>query len=204
MKIKELFEAEEPGFWGQVARGLVGRATGRDPATVDAAFGKFKSKPQDVVQDPKDKIQDPKATTTSTDSTPPQPKQFAQGANPNANLNSKIAYMKKQGWEVSGKLTKADKQYIDSVDVYVDPNKFVNASADQALIKPSKPPHNKNYQASVTVPIKAYMNAIGREWTEGGNMSFSLTPAGWWSDSHQRYVNPNHNLDDVITGFQKK
>jgi len=121
----------------------------------------------------------------------------------NANIKSKVDYLVKQGVLQSGRITDTEKQYIDSVDVYVDPNKFANAEPSQIILK-ATPPHISNYDASVTMPLSAWQEALGRDGTGlRGNVGFNLTPAGWWSDDYQGYINPNSKLDDLISTYQK-
>ena len=72
----------------------------------------------------------------------------------NANIKSKVDYLVKQGVLQSGRITDTEKQYIDSVDVYVDPNKFANADPSEVILK-ATPPHISNYDASVTMPLSA-------------------------------------------------
>ena len=121
----------------------------------------------------------------------------------NANIKSKVDYLVKQGVLQSGRITDTEKQYIDSVDVYVDPNKFANADPSEVILK-ATPPHISNYDASVTMPLSAWQEALGRDGTGlRGNVGFNLTPAGWWSDDYQGYINPNSKLDDLISTYQK-
>ena len=121
----------------------------------------------------------------------------------NANIKSKVDYLVKQGVLQSGRITDTEKQYIDSVDVYVDPNKFAKADPGQVLIK-AKPPHVSNYSTSVQIPLSDWQEALGRDGTGlSGYVGFNLTPAGWWSDDYKAYVNPNGRLDDLITSYQK-
>ena len=121
----------------------------------------------------------------------------------NANIKSKVDYLVKQGVLQSGRITDTEKQYIDSVDVYVDPNKFANADPSEVILK-ATPPHISNYDGSVTMPLSAWQEALGRDGTGlRGNVGFNLTPAGWWSDDYQGYINPNSKLDDLISTYQK-
>ncbi len=121
----------------------------------------------------------------------------------NANIKRKVDYLVKQGVLQSGRITDAEKQYIDSVDVYVDPNKFANVDPSEVLIK-ATPPHVSNYGASVQIPLSSWMEALGRDGSGlSGYVGFNLTPAGWWSDDYKAYVNPNGSLDELITSYQK-
>ena len=137
-------------------------------------------------------------------------KPFPWGSDPeaekaNANIKSKIDYLVKNGVLQSGRITDTEKQYIDSVDVYVDPNKFANADPEKVIIK-AKPPHVSLYAkgGSVTMPLSAWQEALGRDGSGlKGYIGFNLTPAGWWSDDYKAYVNPRNKLDDLITSYQK-
>ena len=121
----------------------------------------------------------------------------------NANIKSKIDYLVKQGVLQSGRITDTERQYIDSVDVYVDPNKFANAEPSQIILK-ARPPHVSNYTTSVSMPLSAWQEALGRDGSGlRGNVGFNLTPAGWWSDDYKGYINPNSKLDDLISQYQK-
>ena len=156
-------------------------------------------------------------TTTDTTTDTPQPDQPQDTQQPgptsdpidtemekvNANIKRKVDYLVKQGVLQSGRITDAERQYIDSVDVYVDPNKFANTDPSEVYIK-ATPPHVSNYSASVTMPLSKWMEALGRDGTGlRGNVGFNLTPAGWWSDDYKAYVNPNGSLDELITSYQK-
>ena len=146
------------------------------------------------------------STDTSTDTQQPdrKPDQVnTEAEKANANIKSKVDYLVKQGVLQSGRITDTEKQYIDSVDVYVDPNKFANADPSEVILK-ATPPHISNYDASVTMPLSAWQEALGRDGTGlRGNVGFNLTPAGWWSDDYKAYVNPGNKLDDLITSYQK-
>jgi len=121
----------------------------------------------------------------------------------NANIKSKIDYLVKKGVLQSGRITDTERQYIDSVDVYVDPNKFANAEPSQIILK-ATPPHVSNYSTSVSMPLSAWQEALGRDGSGlRGNVGFNLTPAGWWSDDYKGYINPNSKLDDLISQYQK-
>jgi hypothetical protein len=121
----------------------------------------------------------------------------------NANIKSKIDYLVKKGVLQSGRITDTERQYIDSVDVYVDPNKFARAEPSQIILK-ARPPHVSNYSTSVSMPLSAWQEALGRDGSGlRGNVGFNLTPAGWWSDDYKAYVNPRNKLDDLITSYQK-
>ena len=121
----------------------------------------------------------------------------------NANIKSKIDYLVKKGVLQSGRITDTERQYIDSVDVYVDPNKFARAEPSQIILK-ARPPHVSNYSTSVSMPLSAWQEALGRDGSGlRGNVGFNLTPAGWWSDDYKGYINPNSKLDDLISQYQK-
>lgn len=121
----------------------------------------------------------------------------------NANIKSKVDYLVKQGVLQSGRITDTERQYIDSVDVYVDPNKFANTPPSEAFIK-ATPPHVSNYRGSVQIPLSEWQQALGRGGAGlSGYVGFNLTPAGWWSDDFKAYVNPGNKLDDLITSYQK-
>lgn len=150
---------------------------------------------------------------TSTSTSTQQPSKPQPGPKPdpidteaekaNANIKSKVDYLVKQGVLQSGRITDTEKQYIDSVDVYVDPNKFANADPEKVLIK-AKPPHVSNYGPSVQIPLSAWQEALGRDGSGlSGYVGFNLTPAGWWSDDYKAYVNPRNKLDDLISTYQK-
>jgi len=146
------------------------------------------------------------STDTSTDTQQPdrKPDQVnTEAEKANANIKSKVDYLVKQGVLQSGRITDTEKQYIDSVDVYVDPNKFANADPEKVLIK-ATPPHVSNYSTSVQIPLSAWQEALGRDGSGlSGYVGFNLTPAGWWSDDYKAYVNPGNKLDDLITSYQK-
>ena len=121
----------------------------------------------------------------------------------NANIKSKIDYLVKKGVLQSGRITDTERQYIDSVDVYVDPNKFARAEPSQIILK-ARPPHVSNYSTSVSMPLSAWQEALGRDGSGlRGNVGFNLTPAGWWSDDYKGYINPRNKLDDLISQYQK-
>jgi hypothetical protein len=198
MKVKELFEA---GLLGQFLGGLAGKSARQ----VDYEQRQRQAEKMAKAELKKQKTQ---SATDNVDTTPvktktAQPKDTSPKDNPNANLNSKIDYLKKEGVIQSGRITDDEKRYIDSVDVYIDPNRFNNEDPDKKLIK-SQPPHHMNYQTSVQIPMKDWQEALGRSGQGlSGYVSFDLTPAGWWSDDFKAYVNPNNPLDDIVTGFQK-
>ena len=122
----------------------------------------------------------------------------------NANIKSKIAYLVKQGVLQSGRITDTERQYIDSVDVYVDPNKFANTDPSEVYIQ-ATPPHPSNYGASVTIPLSKWMEAQGRDGSPfTGYVGFNRTPAGWWTDDYKAYVNPRNDLDNLIASYRKK
>ena len=122
----------------------------------------------------------------------------------NANIKRKVDYLVKQGVLQSGRITDAEKQYIDSVDVYVDPNKFANTDPSEVYIQ-ATPPHPSNYGASVTIPLSKWMEAQGRDGSPfTGYVGFNRTPAGWWTDDYKAYVNPRNDLDNLIASYRKK
>ena len=57
----------------------------------------------------------------------------------NASIKNKVDYLVKQGVLQSGRITDTEKQYIDSVDVYVDPNKFAKADPSEVILKATSP-----------------------------------------------------------------
>jgi peptidoglycan hydrolase-like protein with peptidoglycan-binding domain len=121
----------------------------------------------------------------------------------NANIKRKVDYLVKQGVLQSGRITDTERQYIDSVDVYVDPNKFANTPSSEAFIK-ATPPHVSNYRGSVQIPLSEWQQALGRDGAGlSGYVVFNLTDAGWWSNDFKAYVNPGNKLDDLITSYQK-
>ena len=122
----------------------------------------------------------------------------------NANIKRKVDYLVKQGVLQSGRITDAERQYIDSVDVYVDPNKFANTDPSEVYIQ-ATPPHPSNYGASVTIPLSKWMEAQGRDGSPfTGYVGFNRTPAGWWTDDYKAYVNPRNDLDNLIASYRKK
>ena len=200
MKIKELFEA------GSVSN-FLGGLLGQSPDTVAAAgrqlsrTGEYapKKKPNDVVQDPKDKIQDPKQSQATEIPNPNKPE-----GNPNATLDSKIAYAKSKGW-VGARPTNNDKVYLDSVDVYVDPNKLADVAASQNFI-PHRPPHEKLSMGSFKAPTADINTALGMKGQSAisGYSSYILTPAGWYSKNREAYINPNSRAQDIIDMYWEK
>ena len=135
----------------------------------------------------------------------PQNQQQPQGPknDPNVTLKSKIDYLVKQGILQSGRITDDEKRYIDSVDVWVDTNKFAKEDPSTRFIK-ARRPHQSLFIASVQIPMSEWQRALGRSG-EGlsGYVSFDLTPAGWWSSDFNAYINPNNQLDDLVTRYQK-
>lgn len=152
---------------------------------------------------PATKTSTQQSTAAKKQPTTATPAPTAPKDNPNTSIKSKVDYLVKQGVLQSGRITDDEKQYIDSVDVYVDINKFNNVDPSQKLIK-STPPHHHLTISSVQIPMKDWQEAIGRSG-EGlsGYVGFDLTPAGWWSDDYKAYVNPNSNLSDLVDRYQK-
>ena len=149
---------------------------------------------------------------TSTDNEQPNTQQFdpqpdqvdTEMEKANANIKSKVDYLVKQGVLQSGRITDTEKQYIDSVDVYVDPNKFANTDPSEVYIQ-ATPPHPSNYSDSVTIPLSKWMEAQGRDGSPfTGYVGFNRTPAGWWTDDYKAYVNPRNDLDNLIASYRKK
>ena len=147
------------------------------------------------------------STDTSTDTQQPdrKPDQVdTEMEKANANIKSKVDYLVKQGVLQSGRITDTEKQYIDSVDVYVDPNKFANTDPSEVYIQ-ATPPHPSNYGDSVTIPLSKWMEAQGRDGSPfTGYVGFNRTPAGWWTDDYKAYVNPRNDLDNLIASYRKK
>jgi hypothetical protein len=150
---------------------------------------------------------------TSTDNEQPntqQPDPDPGSVNPeavkaNASLEGKIAYAKSKGW-IGKQPTNKDKNYLDSVDVYVDPKRFVNVPPSEAYIK-TKPPHDRIVTKSVRIPLVDWEKAFGRSGyglEDGAPKVFNLTLAGWWDAGTQAYVNPNNKkLNKIIYSYYK-
>ena len=193
MKIKELME----GFWDSFAK-----ASGPN---AEKEFGKqlakklFSPAVPTKKQDPKDKIQDPKQSQATEIPNPDKPE-----GNPNATLDSKIAYAKSKGW-VGARPTNNDKVYLDSVDVYVDPNKLAGVAASQNFI-PHRPPHEKLSMGSFKAPTADINTALGMKGQSAisGYSSYILTPAGWYSKNREAYINPNSRAQDIIDMYWEK
>jgi len=132
-----------------------------------------------------------------------QQQQSRSQGNPNANLNTKIAYLVQQGFLQSGRISDDEKRYIDGVDVWVDENKFAKEDPSTRFIKATRP-HHSLFMGSVQIPMGEWQKALGRSG-EGlsGYVSFDLTPAGWWSTDFNAYINPNNQLDDLVTRYQR-
>ena len=117
----------------------------------------------------------------------------------------KIAYAKSKGW-IGKQPTNKDKNYLDSVDVYVDPKRFVNVPPSEAYIK-TKPPHDRIVTKSVRIPLVDWEKAFGRSGyglEDGAPKVFNLTLAGWWDAGTQAYVNPNNKkLNKIIYSYYK-
>lgn len=204
MKVKELFEAND--IWAQILGGLAGKSASQVSREQDArrkykAMRDAEKQPKKDASKPTEKpeikvdIEEPKKKTA--------PEKQGPINNPNENVNTKIEYLKQEGVLQSGRITDDERRYIDSVDVYIDPNKFDREDSSTRFIK-SKPPHHMNFQTSVQIPMKDWQKAIGREGAGlTGYVTFDLTPAGWWSNDFKAYINPNNKLDDLVTGFQK-
>ena len=199
MKIKELFEADS-------VSNFLGGLLGQSPDTVAAAgrqlsrTGEYapKKKPNDVVQDPK-QSQDQTTPQATKISDPNKPE-----GNPNATLDSKIAYAKSKGW-IGARPTNNDKVYLDSVDVYVDPNKLADIPASQNFI-PHRQPHEKLSMGSFKAPTADINKALGMKGQSeiSGYSSFILTPAGWYSKNREAYINPISRAQDVIDMYWEK
>ncbi len=160
MKIRDITEGWADDF-DAGARGGFGKALGKKVASYfDKDATKQKQDPKDKIQDPKDKIQDPKQPQdqTTTQATKISDPNKPEG-NPNATLDSKIAYAKSKGW-VGARPTNNDKVYLDSVDVYVDPNKLAGVAASQNFI-PHRPPHEKLSMGSFKAPTADINTALG-------------------------------------------
>lgn len=156
----------------------------------------------DTPQPDADTSTDTSTDTQQSDRKPDQVNTEAEKAN--ANIKSKVDYLVKQGVLQSGRITDTEKQYIDSVDVYVDPNKFANTDPSEVYIQ-ATPPHPSNYGASVTIPLSKWMEAQGRDGSPfTGYVGFNRTPAGWWTDDYKAYVNPRNDLDNLIASYRKK
>ena len=148
----------------------------------------MKQQPQDQQEPATDASTDTQQTDTDaqqTDTSTQQSQQPDPRPDPidteaekaNANIKSKIDYLVKQGVLQSGRITDTERQYIDSVDVYVDPNKFARAEPSQIILK-ARPPHVSNYSTSVSMPLSAWQEALGRDGSGlRGNVGFNLTPA---------------------------
>ena len=202
MKIKELIE----GFWDSFAK--ASRPGAEEEFGKQLAKKMFQPKPlaqktKDKIQDPKDKIQDPKDKIQDIQPTDiPEPDKPT--GNPNANLDSKISYAKSKGW-VGQRPTNQEKNYLDTVEVYVDPNMLKNVPAEKNFV-PHTPPHEKISMGSFKAPTADINRALGFKGQEQitGFSSFVLTPAGWYSRTRQAYVNPNSKAQDIIDMFWEK
>jgi len=154
------------------------------------------------------------STDTSTDNEQPntqQPDPKPGLVNPeavkaNASLEGKIAYAKSKKW-IGKQPTDNDKNYLNSVDVYVDPNRFVNVPPSEEYIK-AKPPHDRIVTKSVRIPLVDWAKAFGRSGyglEDGAPKVFNLTLAGWWDAGTQAYVNPNNEkLNKIIYSYYKQ
>jgi len=141
VKIKEITEGIMDVIRNRVAAGpgsdftkwsnYRGIAPKADPETDDTDADTSTDTPQS----------DDTSTDTSTDNEQPNTQQFdpqpdqvdTEMEKANANIKSKVDYLVKQGVLQSGRITDTEKQYIDSVDVYVDPNKFAKADPGEVL-----------------------------------------------------------------------
>ena len=205
MKIRDITEGWADDF-DAGARGGFGTALGKKVASYfDKDATKQKQDPKDKIQDPKDKIQDPKQPQdqTTTQATKISDPNKPEG-NPNATLDSKIAYAKSKGW-VGARPTNNDKVYLDSVDVYVDPNKLAGVAASQNFI-PHRPPHEKLSMGSFKAPTADINTALGMKGQSAisGYSSYILTPAGWYSKNRESYINPVSRAQDVIDMYWEK
>jgi len=199
VKIKELTEGFADDF-DAGARGGFGRALGKKVASyLKKDSTEQPQDPKDKIQDPKDKIQDPKQSQATEIPNPNKPE-----GNPNATLDSKIAYAKSKGW-VGARPTNNDKVYLDSVDVYVDPNKLADVAASQNFI-PHRPPHEKLSMGSFKAPTADINTALGMKGQSAisGYSSYILTPAGWYSKNREAYINPNSRAQDIIDMYWEK
>jgi len=156
-------------------------------------------------QDPKAKVQDPKQ---SQDQTTPQATKISDPNKPegnvNASLDSKVSYAKSKGW-VGQRPTNQEKNYLDSVDVYVDPNMLADIPANQNFI-PHRPPHEKLGMGSFKAPTADINTALGMKGQEqiSGYSSYILTPAGWYSKNREAYINPKSKAQDIIDMYWEK
>ena len=154
------------------------------------------------------------STDTSTDNEQPDTQQSdpqpglvnPEAVKANASLEGKIAYAKSKGW-IGKRPTDTDKNYLNSVDVYVDPNRFVNVPPSEKYIK-AKPPHDRIETGSVRIPLVDWQKAFGRSGYGLENSPpkvFKLTLAGWWDNEVQAYVNPNNEkLNKIIYSYYKQ
>ena len=204
MKIKEITEGVLSTISDVIGRNVQGDSYWLDynqPVTVDIQ-GDQDQEPVPDIKDQKTKKKD-EVTPKTPKKDPVAQKTTTGSSNVNATLKSKIEYLVKTGKLASARITDDEKRYIDSVDVYVDPDRFAGVDPSEKFIK-SKPPHHSLATSSVQIPMSEWQRALGREGGElSGYVSFDLTPAGWWSDDFKAYVNPNNKLDDLITSYQK-
>tara|TARA_R110000772_G_scaffold244401_1_gene357520 strand:- start:25 stop:726 length:702 start_codon:yes stop_codon:yes gene_type:complete len=153
------------------------------------------------------------STDTSTDNEQPNTQQSdpqpglvnPEAVKANASLEGKIAYAKSKKW-IGKQPTDKDKNYLNSVDVYVDPNRFVNVPPSQPYIE-AKPPHDGIVTGSVRIPAVDWQKAQGLSgygFEEGAPRVFNLTLAGWWDTGMPAYVNPNNEkLNKIIYSYYK-
>ena len=199
MKIKELME----GFWDSFEK--ASRPGAEEEFGKQLAKKLFSPASPAQKQDPKVKVQDPKQSQdqTTTQATKISDPNKPEG-NPNATLDSKIAYAKSKGW-VGARPTNNDKVYLDSVDVYVDPNKLADIPASQNFI-PHRQPHEKLSMGSFKAPTADINKALGMKGQSeiSGYSSYILTPAGWYSKNREAYINPISRAQDVIDMYWEK
>jgi len=177
---------------------------------VASAWNAFKGNNDPQPEEPEDQEQQDQEQDQQQDQQQQQQQQRQQRqeqprpqGNPNANLNTKIAYLVQQGFLQSGRISDDEKRYIDGVDVWVDENKFAKEDPSTRFIKATRP-HHSLFMGSVQIPMSEWQKALGRSG-EGlsGYVSFDLTPAGWWSTDFNAYINPNNQLDDLVSRYQR-
>jgi len=205
VKIKELLTEGWKDVAAVIAGGMAGKSAEQSLSSLysyNKRDDKSPKKTKDIVQDPKDKIQEPikQDTKPTTDiSEPDKPT-----GNPNANLDSKISYAKSKGW-VGQRPTNQEKNYLDTVEVYVNPNMLKDIPAERNFV-PHRPPHEKLSLGSFKAPTAEINRALGFKGQEQitGFSSFVLTPAGWYAKNRQAYINPNSKAQDIVDMFWEK
>lgn len=205
MKVKELFEAND--IWAQILGGLAGKSAQQVAGEQEARrqYKAMRDAEKQAKQDAKadmsqPKIDPEKQDTKPTDISDPNKPE----GNVNASLDSKVSYAKSKGW-VGQRPTNQEKNYLDSVDVYVDPNKLADIPANQNFI-PHRPPHEKLSMGSFKAPTADINTALGMKGQEqiSGYSSYILTPAGWYSKNREAYINPNSKAHDIIDMYWEK